>query len=54
MFFFMLRPSINIFFRRLFSQTSILPYEIDRFNAARVRKSDWSDDIKSIRETLSG
>ncbi len=50
---FVLRPSVNIFSRRLFSQTRILPYEIDRFNAARVRIQDWPDDTKIIKETLS-
>ncbi|CAF0826642.1 unnamed protein product [Adineta steineri] len=53
MFPFMHRPSVNIFSRRLFSQKSILPHEIDRFNAARVRISDWPSDLKTIRETLS-
>ncbi|UJR37987.1 hypothetical protein I4U23_030669 [Adineta vaga] len=53
MFLFTLRPSLNIISRRLFSQTCILPYEIDRFNAAKVRVSDWPNDIKTIKETLS-
>jgi hypothetical protein len=48
------RLSVNIFSRRLFSQSSVLPYKIDRFNAARVRIEDWPDDINIIKEQLSG
>ncbi len=54
MFLFMLRPSLNIFSRCCFSQTSILPYETDRFNAARVRTENWPDNTENIREILSG
>ncbi|CAF1295899.1 unnamed protein product [Adineta ricciae] len=53
MFLFTFRPSLNALSRRFFSQTCILPYEIDRFNAARVRISDWPDDIKTIKASLS-
>ncbi len=45
---------MNIFSRRFLSQKSILPYEIDRFNAALVRIGDWPDNTKTIREILSG
>jgi hypothetical protein len=54
MFFSVLRPTLKIFPRRfLSSQTSILPYEIDRFNAARVRVKDWPENIEAIRDILS-
>lgn len=54
MFFFILRPTLNNFSRRFLSQSSILPYEIDRFNAAKVRLNDWPDNTKIIRDLLSG
>ncbi|CAF3819265.1 unnamed protein product [Rotaria sordida] len=50
---FAFRPLLNILPYRLFSQVCILPHEIDRFNAARVRIQDWPNDAKIIRETLS-
>jgi len=53
MFLSVLRPSLNIFSHRFLSQTSILPYTIDRFNAARVRTEDWPDNIETIRKILS-
>jgi hypothetical protein len=49
-----LRPSLKIYSSRFLSQTSILPYEIDRFNAARVRAEDWPDNTSTIKERLSG
>lgn len=48
-----LRWSFNVLSRRLFSKRSTLPYEVDRFNAARVRLDEWSDDHKLVREQLS-
>ncbi len=54
MFFPVLRPSLNRFSCRFLSQKSVLPYEIDRFNAARVRIEDWPDNTTTIRERLSG
>ncbi len=53
MFLSVLRPSLNIFSHRFLSQTSILPYTIDRFNAARVRTEDWPDNTETIRKILS-
>lgn len=54
MLFSVLRPTLNIFPRRfLSSQTSILPYEIDRFNAARVRVKDWPENTETTRDILS-
>ncbi|CAF3443566.1 unnamed protein product [Rotaria sp. Silwood1] len=50
---FAFRPLLNILPCRLFSQVCILPYEIDRFNGARVRIEDWPNDTKIIRDTLS-
>ncbi|CAF4413586.1 unnamed protein product [Rotaria socialis] len=50
---FALRPLLNIIPCRLFSQTCILPYDIDRFKGARVRIQDWPDDAKIIRDSLS-
>ena len=49
-----LRPSLSIFSCRFLSQSSLLPYEIDRFNAARVRMEDWPDNTENIRERLTG
>lgn len=49
-----LRPSLSIFSCRFLSQTSLLPYEIDRFNAARVRMEDWPENTENIRERLTG
>ena len=54
MFLSVLRPSLSIFSCRFLSQTSLLPYEIDRFNAARVRIEDWPDNNENIRERLIG
>jgi hypothetical protein len=54
MFLSLLRPSLKIFSSRFLSQTSILPYEIDRFNAVRVRIDDGTDNTDTIRERLSG
>lgn len=39
---------------RLFSQTCILPYDIDQFNGVRVRNQEWPNDIEIIRNSLSG
>ena len=39
--------------RRYISGTTILPHEIDRFNAACVRQNDWPDDIQRVREKLT-
>ncbi|CAF1004473.1 unnamed protein product [Rotaria magnacalcarata] len=50
---FAFRPLLNIIPCRLFSQTCILPYDIDRFKGARVRIQDWPDDAKIIRNSLS-
>ncbi len=49
-----LRSSLNSFARRFSTQKGILPYEIDRFNAARVRVEDWPDNTETIKEILSG
>ena len=48
-----LKWSITVFPRRFFSKRSTLPYEVDRFNAARVRLDDWSDDQQLVRDQLS-
>ena len=39
--------------RRCISQTCILPYELDRFNAAQVRSGTWPDDVELVRQQLS-
>ena len=54
MFHYVLRSSLNIFSRRFLSQTRILPYEIDRFNGAQVRDVNWPDDVRTVKEILSG
>ncbi len=54
MFLSVLRPSFNISSRRFSSQRRLLPYEIDRFNAAQVRLNDWPENTDTIREILSG